>query len=211
MKKLDGIALDIEFLLISVIQGVALASLASAALVPLTTLQFAMWPYIAVAFLFVLIFWSGAIIHAVSFIDWPIDLFHSFLYFLASMVEILAINNLSDPRRWFLFLFLFQVVALFLYLYDLKLIKKHQKKFSLTTKGKRLYRHILSEQRKELRLFIPSSLVFNLIAIISFHQWPDIFLKQQYHLVFIFLQLIVALLFLRQEMKSFRKRSELLQ
>ena len=107
MQRLDQLALDIEFLLISVIQGVALATLAAAAVVPLTTLQFAVWPYIAAAFLFILIFWSGAIIHAVSFIDWPIDLVHSFIYFLASIVEILAITSLSDSQRWFVFLFIF--------------------------------------------------------------------------------------------------------
>jgi len=106
-EHLDHVALDVEFLLISVIQGVALVTLATSAVGPMISMETGTWPYIAVAFLFILIFWSGAIIHAVSFIDWPIDLIHSFLYFLASIIEIVAITNLMHPVLWFFFLFLF--------------------------------------------------------------------------------------------------------
>ncbi len=210
LQQLNQTALDIEFLLISVIQGVALATLVSASSSPLISLQIQTWPYVLAAFLFILIFWSGAIIHAVSFIDWPINLYHSFLYFLASLIEIIAITNLARPLLWFIFLFLFQIIALLLYSYDLYLIKQHKKNFLLTPSGKALYNHIVSEQQKELKVFIPASLIFNAVAVCLIFFYKSIFILKGYHLIFIFLQLLFAVAFLSQEIKSFKRRSQLL-
>jgi hypothetical protein len=205
-EHLDHVALDVEFLLISVIQGVALVTLATSAVGPLTATQIAIWPYIAVAFLFILIFWSGAIIHAVSFIDWPIDLVHSFLYFLASIIEIVAITNLMHPVLWFFFLFLFQLVALALYRYDLWMIQVRKGKFLPTASGKTLYKHIYSEQKKELQQYLPASTVLFFVSFLILYFYP-VFIIQE---VLIGLQLLFALIFLFREVQTFKKRSDLL-
>jgi len=204
-EHLDHIALDVEFLLISVIQGVALVTLATSAVGPMIALQIAVWLYIAVAFLFILIFWSGAIIHAVSFIDWPIDLTHSFLYFLASIIEIVAITNLTHPVLWFFFLFLFQFVAIILYAYDLKMIKDRKWKF-ITKEGKLLYNHIYSEQKKELLQYLPASTVLFFISFLLLYVYPGFLLQE----LLICLQLVFALLFLYREVQTFKRRSHLL-
>lgn len=68
-NRLDQFVLDIEFLLISVVQGVVLATLAASAVGPITKLQFEFWLYIISAFLVIIIFWSNAIVHALSFIS----------------------------------------------------------------------------------------------------------------------------------------------
>jgi hypothetical protein len=208
---LDHVSLDVEFLLISVIQGVALVTLATSAVEPLTSLQIATWPYIIVAFLFILIFWSGAIIHAVSFIDWPIDLAHSFLYFLASIIEIFAITNLTHPLLWFLFLFLFQLVALALYMYDLQMIKQKEQKLSVGASGKMLYKHIYSEQKKELQFYIPASSCLFLGSFLALYFEPAIFIQKGYHEVLVLLQFIFAFGFLIKELQTFKKRCELLR
>lgn len=205
-EDLDHIALDVEFLLISVIQGVALVTLATSAVEPMKAMQVAVWPYIAVAFLFILIFWSGAIIHAVSFIDWPIDLVHSFLYFLASIIEIVAITNLTHPVFWFFFLFLFQIVALALYSYDLKMIKGRIGKFSVSTEGKKLYNHIYSEQKRELKQYLPASLVLFFVSFLVLFWYPGLVMQE----VLIGIQLLFASAFLIKEVKTFKRRSELL-
>jgi hypothetical protein len=76
--QLDQLVLDIELVLISVVHGVALSTLAIeggpkvAAMEPLVLL------YLATGLLFVLSFWSVAIIHAISFAMWPMDLGHYF-------------------------------------------------------------------------------------------------------------------------------------
>jgi hypothetical protein len=205
-EHLDHVALDVEFLLISVIQGVALVTLATSAVGPMITMQIGTWPYIAVAFLFILIFWSGAIIHAVSFIDWPIDLIHSFLYFLASIIEIVAITNLMHPALWFFFLFLFQIVALILYFYDLQMIKERKLKFTKTTIGKTLYSHIYSEQKKELGQYLPASSVLFFFSFLLLYFYPNFIMQE----VLIGLQFFFALAFLFKEVQTFKKRSTLL-
>ena len=210
LQELDDLALDIEFLLISVIQGVALGVLASSSIDPLTSLHLNVFPYVVTAFLFILVFWSGAILHAISFIDWPIDLYHSFLYFLASFVEIMAITHLTNPLLWFLFLFLFQIIALVLYAYDLRMITQREHKFAVSSPGRLLYENIISEQKKELLFFIPVSLLFNLVAVLLFFFQKELFIQRGYHVIFILFQLVFALVFLFQQMKIFQKRSQLL-
>lgn len=91
-ERLDQFVLDIEFLLISVVQGVALGALAAGAIEPLATMDYQYFPYIVAGFLLILTFWSQAIVHSLSFINWPLDLGHNFLYFLASLVEVLAFS-----------------------------------------------------------------------------------------------------------------------
>ena len=209
-SNLDQTAIDVEFLLISVIQGVALAALASSAMSPIDNLQFQYWPYIFTTFIFILIFWSGAIIHSLSFISWPLDLYHSFLYFLASFVEVMAINHIANPLMWFAFLLTFQVVAAALYLYDLSMIKAHQPEFQDSTARQKLYQHILSGQVRELKIFIPTSLAFNLVAFFSIYYYPASFLQHSYHLVFICFQGLFGLAFLVNSLRSFQIRSRLI-
>lgn len=76
-----AIALDIEFILISVIQGMALQMLAGKAIEVFGKFQSEYYFYIFSGFVLILIFWSQSIIHALSFIHWPISLTHTFLYF----------------------------------------------------------------------------------------------------------------------------------
>lgn len=203
-SRLDQTALDIEFLLISVIQGVALAALAGAALVPIQTLAWQSFPYIATGFLLILIFWSGAIIHALSFIDWPLDLTHTFLYFLASFLEVIAFSQVTNPLHWFTFLLFFQIVIGALYIYDLSIIKQHEKRFSSSSAKKELFSHIYSQQKRELKTFVPFTIIYSVAAIYSLHLFPNS------HLFFIFGQLILSLAFLKNSIGSFKKRSLLL-
>lgn len=172
-EKLDGLALDIEFLLISVVQGVALGVLASIASGLIENFMPEYFLYIVSAFLLILTFWSQAIIHAISFIDWPLDLFHSFLYFLASLIEVIAFSQIVHPLRWFAFMSVFFVVALVLYIYDLNLISVHARKYLDSESGKRLYRHIVNRQKFELKLIVPFGLVGNLLAYLILKSNPE--------------------------------------
>ena len=98
----DQIVLNIEFLLISVIQGVAFSTLLGYAAPIINNGQTEYWLYITAGFLIVLVFWSHAIIHALSFIDWPLDLFHSFLYFLVIFFQVLSLSQMTNPLHWFI-------------------------------------------------------------------------------------------------------------
>src|SRR5438309_667456 len=136
MKQLDDFVVNIEFLLISVIQGVALAALAASAAPIIASLQFEYWPYIITAFLFILLFWSQAIMRVLGFIRWPLDMMHNFLYFLASFVEVVAFSEMTNPLLWFSLIFTFVFVSGLLYYYDLILIKQCKRDMEKTNSGK---------------------------------------------------------------------------
>lgn len=208
--KLNQFVLDIEFLLISVIQGVALAALATASVEPITHFQFEYFLYIISGFVFILIFWSQAIIHALSFIDWPINLWHSFLYFLASFVEVLVFSQINSPLGWFSLVSAFFVISFGLYLVDLKLIKAHQTQMSQTNIGKKFFSHIVQGQVFELKYFLPAGLIYNLACVYLIYYQPEIFLENHYHLILIGIQTLFGLIFLLNSTISFNQRSNLI-
>jgi hypothetical protein len=206
MKKenLNQFTLDIEFLLISIIQGVALASLGTEAAKLLEHPTITAVLYILAGFLFILIFWSGAIIHALSFINWPLDLTHNFLYFLVSLIEIIAFSYMDDPLRWFIFISFFFLAAGVLYLVDLWLITQRKNSFTADDE-KKLYNHILKQQLFELRVLIPGGIVFNSICIyllLTNPHFPGMYL--------IGIQVALAGIFLINATQSFKKRAKLI-
>ena len=209
-QRLDQFVLDIEFLLISVVQGVALAALAGAAIGPISDLQYQYWLYIISAFLVIIIFWSQAIIHALSFIDWPLDLMHNFLYFLASFVEVLSFSKMTDPVHWFGFISALFVVAGILYLVDLKLIKARQSQFSQSSEGEKLYTYVYHEHMFELKVLVPAGLIFNLAAFWLVRTYPNLFLDHNYHLILIVIQVLFEMVVLVNAIKSFKIRSNLI-
>lgn len=209
-EKLDQTALDIEFLLISVVQGVALATLSSASVGPFSKLQLEYFPYILTAFILILAFWSGAIIHSLSFIHWPLDMYHNFFYFLASFIEVIAFNQINNPLMWFVFMLIFQIVAGGLYLYDLNLIKGYKKEFEQNFPRKRLYEHILKAQLRELKIFVPLTLIFNALAFLLIFYLPNLFINNHFHLILISLQAVVGVIFLINSIKNYKIRAKLI-
>lgn len=205
-KELNAKVLDIEFLLISVVQGMALTSLAADAVGPITNLSYEFWPYIISAFVFILIFWSQAIIHALSFIDWPLDLGHSFLYFLASFVEVMAFSQIEHPEKWYIFTSAFLVVGVILYIYDLLLMKRHEKELVRSTEGGRLYQEMYSQQKKELVFLLPSALGCNLLFAWLLYQNPGGFIQQHNHIWLSAVQALFGVGLLFVSIRSFKER-----
>lgn len=209
-ERLNQFTLDIEFLLISVVQGVALGALAGAASGPLTSLNYQYWPYILSGFLLILTFWSQAIIHSLSFIKWPLDLTHNFLYFLLGFIEFLAFSRLEDPLRWFIFQLLFVAAASTLYFVDLKLIKSVKNHFKDTNPEKALYKHILDEQIKEIKTLIPLGLIFNGLAVFLIWRYHDLFIARGYHVWIVWIQVSLTMYIISVSIKSFKTRSKLI-
>ena len=208
-EKLNQFVQDIEFLLISVIQGVALASLANYASNPIGNLQFEYYLYVLSGFILILNFWAQAILHTLSFIDWPIDLPHYFLYFLVSFIEVIAFSYLTNPLRWFAFISLFFIVASFLYLFDLLLIVKHEKKLEKKGRGE-LYKHIVNRQKYELYKLLPLGFIFNILSFCLILFFPQLFIIKRYHILLVAIQVIISLFVMIDFIKSFNKRSYLI-
>ena len=207
---LRSMALDIEFLLISVIQGMVLQMLAASAVPVFGEFRVEYWCYVVSAFILILIFWSQSILHAWSFIDWPIDLIHSFLYFLASFVEVITFAHITQPLKWFIFGFLFLLVTGILYVYDLSMIKKRISLFKQSPSHKRLYDHVYKRQIRELQFLVPSALVFNIIASWLIYTQRTFFITKHYHILLGVTQALFSLILLLISVQTFKTRLRLI-
>ncbi len=208
--KLDSIVIDIEFLLISVVQGLAIQALVDSAVVPIQNLQWEYWPYVLTAFFFILVYWAQAVLHTLTFIKWPLDIGHSFLYYFTAIIEFLAFYQVTNPVRWFMFTAVLMLSIIFLYVFDLWLLKNKRDRFCSTKEGNALYNHALRSQMFELYFFVPAAVVFNLFAAIAIYYYPVIFLNNGHHLWLIGAQCLFTLGFLLRSIWQFKARSELI-
>ena len=210
MERLNQFTLDIEFLIISVIQAVVLGALGLEAGELLGHFDPVHWLYVAGSFLLILNFWSQAIIHAISFVDWPLDLPHNLLYFLASFIEVLIFFRLEDPQGWFLLTAAFFAVGGILYLADLRLIRQRKGRFTDSPARVRLYQDIEGQQVSELRIFVPIAVAFHLVAFGAIYLNPQLFIDGHWHVALIVLQIAAGLGFLIRSLHNFDRRSVLI-
>ena len=66
--QLDGLVVNIELTLISIIQGVAFSFLAEQSREVIIGLQLVFWPYAVTGLLIILLFWSRSLIHTLTVI-----------------------------------------------------------------------------------------------------------------------------------------------
>ncbi len=204
-SELNQLTLNIELTLINLAQGLALSMLASSAIGPLTTLDWHVWPYIATGLLFVLFYWGQAIEHAFSFIRWPINLGHNFIYFLAMITEVILFSQIANPSHWFALNTLLFVVAWLFYWIDLHLIQVREPLFKAAGHST-AYQAILDDQLQALRLIIPGCLVFSLISWWLIYSYPTFFIEQSGHVLLGLVQAILALLIVINLVQRFPQR-----
>jgi hypothetical protein len=209
-ERLDGTVVDIEFLLIAVIQGFALATLAVDSETVITEGMWVYFPYILAAFILILNFWALAIQHSISFIAWPFDLTHTLLYLLVAFVEVASFSQITHPGTWFVFMLAFFIVSGMLYAWDLKMIRDRRAEFEDTPARRTLYAHILNWQESEVRFLLPSAIGFELVVVGVLWQWPALILEENRHLWVISAQLLFGLAYLAVIMRGYRRRQELI-
>jgi len=163
-RHLDALVVDVELVLISVVQGVALTTLAVEATPVLHQHLAASYPLAIAGLLFVLAFWSAALVHAVSFVSWPMDLVHYFFYFALALLECLTFGQMERPRDWFAYSCVAYVACLALYAYDDAMMRGRRVAFESTPARRRLFDHMLRRQRLELFGFMPAGIAFNAAA-----------------------------------------------
>ena len=203
--QLDATVVGIELTLISIIQGLALAMLASAAVQPLLQLQWQTWPYIATGLLVVLIFWSRSLIHTLSFIGWPLEFGHTFGYFGATLIEAAALTQVGDPQAWFALNALYAFAVWGLYAWDLRVVRTQAGDF--TTPGERaLLADILRDQRLNIVLLMPLAVAFQGLSWWLVRTYPHAMLQGRWHLLLIGLTLLFSLHYLRGGVRLLRRR-----
>ncbi len=209
-ERLDGTVVDIEFLLIAVIQGLALTTLAVESEGVIGGEEWIYWPYVVAGFVLILNFWSLAVIHSVSFISWPFDLVHTLLYFLVSFVEVTAFTQLAHPGKWFVFMFVFFLVSFLLYAWDARMIRQREGEFRDTPARARLYDHIVHKQTVELHVVLPGALLFHGAIVVVLLLAPDLILANDRHEFVVAAQVLFGLAYLVNTIRGFAVRERLL-
>ena len=202
----------IELTLLSVIQGTALYFLANSSYGPILSLDYAHWIYIAIGFIVLITFWSQALVHVLSFISWPLEFIHNFLYFAVIISEIVLFVSITDPVRWFAASTGFFFVSGLLYWADLRLLKSKETNF-VGESQKAFYMKNLHDQMFSMTYLVPAGFSFSLIATALVWRYPQIFIAGNWHLLLGFLQFafaVGALAYLLPKFKSTIKLIEFL-
>ena len=205
--QLHDTVVGIELTLISIIQGLALGVLAASAVQPLIGLQWEVWPYIATGLLTVLIFWSRSLVHTLSFIGWPLEFGHTFIYFAATLIEAVGLSQVSNPEHWFALNALYAAVVWGLYGYDLHLVRQREEDFD-SPPERALLADIIHDQRINIGFMMPAAVAFQAFAWWLVHQFPQTMLTQRWHLLLIVLTLLFSINYLYGGMRILRRRQE---
>lgn len=206
---LDKMTVGIEFTLISLAQGLALAQLASSSIEPLVTFQFTTWPYILAGLTIVLYSWANAITHALGFINWPLSLRHNFMYFIFMLIEVGMFSQITVPANWFALSFVFWAVGWGFCYIDLGLIKRREPDF-ITPTQKALCCELMADHKSALRLLMPLGMAYMLLSWFLIRTYPGIFLDQNWHLALISGQVIIGCILVARSIRDFHRHGDLM-
>jgi hypothetical protein len=203
--QLDNTVVGIELTLISIIQGLALAVLAASATAPILQLQWQVWPYILAGLLVILIFWSRALVHTLSFIGWPLEFGHTFLYFAATLIEAVALTQVAEPMHWFALNAAYAFAVWGLYLWDMRVIRRHADDFA-TADERALYDDIVRDQRINIVWMMPSAVMFQTLSWWLVYRYPTTMIDGGWHIVPIGFTVLFSLHYLYGGVRLLRRR-----
>jgi hypothetical protein len=191
-RQLDGLVVNIELTLISIIQGVAFSFLADSSRGVLVNMQLTFWPYAVTGLLIILLFWSRSLIHTLTVIRWPLEFGHNFMYIACTLVETIAFTQLTNPLHWYALNTVFALMAGILFALDLRMIRRRIAD-SAGQIGCRLYAIVEREQLLNIRLIIPATMIFNLLAMMAARHWAVPFVAEGGHVVVGIVQLAATI------------------
>jgi hypothetical protein len=159
-NELDGMVVNVELTLSSIVQGVALSVLADNARTVLSAGRAIAWPYVIAGLLVILLFWSRSLIHTLTLIRWPLEFGHNCLYIACALVAVLAFTRITEPFSWFVLLAVFSASVWVIFVYDLRMIRLRMSECT-TANSCELYDIVLRDQRLNIRLIVPAVFAFN--------------------------------------------------
>ena len=203
--QLDTTIVGIELTLISIIQGLALGVLVAGAVQPMVQLDWQVWPYVLTGLLVILIFWSRSLIHTLSFIGWPLEFGHTFIYFGATLFEAAALSQVGNPENWFALNAVYAAAVWGLYAWDLRVVRGLADDFG-TPDERALLDDIVRDQRLNIVLMMPMAVAFQGLCWWLVHAYPRTFLDEGWHLLLIGLTLAFSVNYLYGGVRLLRRR-----
>jgi hypothetical protein len=203
-RQLDGLVVNIELTLVSIIQGVALYFLTESSRGPIDNLRFDQWPYVTNGLLVILLFWSRSTTHTLTLIRWPLEFAHNFLYITCTLIEAITFTDLTDPSRWYTLTGIFGVAVWALFRTDMRLIRQRQAE-AVGPAEEELYAIVFSDQNMNIFLLVPAIVLFNWSAVLCIYFWPETMIRGGGHLVFALIQTVTLLGYLIYVVRFFRR------
>lgn len=208
-SQLDELVITIELTLVSLAQSLALATLATSALQPVLQLNWQFWPYVASGLILILFFWTQAISHALTFINWPLNMAHNVVYFLAMLVEVMLFSVVTDPLRWFAVNAAFYVVGAAFFWIDLAMIRRRKADFQRAGHSD-LFRELEHDQLLALRVLIPFGFLYSVVSALAIAAFPASFITNHGHVWLGLFQAGIGLIILVRSLRDFRHHATLL-
>jgi hypothetical protein len=188
-RQLDGLVVNIELTLVSIIQGVALSVLSESSRAPVGDLRFDQWPYVANGLLMILLFWSRSTTHTLTLIRWPLEFRHNFLYITCTLFEAILFTDVTDPFRWYALSGAFAVTVWALFLADLRLIRQRQAE-AVGPAEEELYGIVLRDQHMNILWLVPGLALYYFFAVYCIYRWPETLIRGGAHIVFALIQTV---------------------
>lgn len=207
-SALDGLTVNIELTLISIIQGVALYFLTESSRQALVDRHYQYWPYILIGLLTIFTFWSRSILHTLTVIRWPLDFPHNFMYLACTLLEAVTFTQVQNPEHWFFLNAAYSVLILVLFVIDLGVIQRAKVAAGPSTAT--LWEGVEQDQWKNILFLNPGYIFFNVACGLLILKHPGTFLAGHWHLLLAFLQLFGNLGYLVYCLKLFQRLSHLL-
>ena len=202
--ELDTLVVHMELTLIAIIQGVALTFLVEHSYELFVGLRILFWPYVLTGLTTILIFWSRSSFHTLTVIRWPLDLTHNCMYITCTLAEAAAFTQLSNPLHWYALNALFALTVYVLFILDLRMIRRRIADSSGPV-GSRLYALLEREQLLNMRLLMPATVVFNIVAMVAVQLWPTPLIQQEGHVFIGLAQLVAAFAYLIYGIRFFTR------
>jgi hypothetical protein len=180
LLELDGLVVNVELTLASIIQGVALYFLTENARGSFALHQSITWLYVASGLLILLVFWSRSIIHTFTLIRWPLEFGHNFLYIGCALVEALMFTRVTDPLGWFEISVVYALGIWVLFAYDLRMVRPRPGE-EPSTATRQLSAMIERDQRLNIWILIPALFLYGALSVVCLRLWPHTFITRQAH------------------------------
>lgn len=208
-RNLGALVIAIEFTLISVMVGVILFPLMDFATPILRDLRWEYMPYILSGLILILYIWTEVITHSLSFIGWPMDIFHNLLYIVFAMVLAIQMHFLQDPLGWFAMTVLSACVAAAIAYYDRRVIQ--ERLAGAAGAAAALYETALARQNFLVRVS-PVTILNALLDFALVFLLPQFFIAWKGHLILVAIQIAAFTFLLRRTILAFKaERGQIVQ
>lgn len=201
--ELDGVVVNIELTVISIVQGMALSFLIDGFRTVFVAHRVEALPYLVTSLLVVFSVWSRAVLHALTVLRWPLDYGRNFFYFTIALFEGLLFSQAGAPAHWYPLGALLIVVFWLMFFYERRTYRQRMTD-SAGPAGKALLETLLREHELNVRGLVPLTLVAWGGAAAALAYAPDLFVARGWHVLLGTLQALGMLGYLFHVLRFYR-------